>query len=499
MMDKYISLGGHSWGPDCTMIHSSTMEKVAGQCHTPESLLKVMDGLRERPEGVYVLLNALGAYEYWGDNRNSDAFPEWSLKSEAPPKEVLQYLPRIIQRIPNFAVPASDRYGTCTFVTDAHVFVLHANKDPLRSTGDVIASAYNEHMHRSELIVFIYDARDPAATAAVRRGEPVPFSMGAKLPFDVCSICFNIARSRQEYCDHLKNSLGKVFPDGRKVFAYNWFPRFFDISRVRVPADRSAWSLKKVACLGPEDEGLVIRPPSRLVAPGTELTKVASILGGTKTGAMVKQTLTDESRSMGSSPIDPELLRFLRDQVGRDSCESSGVMDPQMTEALKKNGLKGVLGALSIAGIVLKPSELTQAKQISGEDLPKSLDTANVPTRLITIVRVHRPGRSLVDPSFSERRREKLASYGTDPVRPEAFGADYQAYLDLLKAELVGIVKEASSARVRTTLDPEWAGITLFKTSGDLSDEDWMPFITAITQDGSREPVSHVDESGVTA
>lgn len=483
--EKHIHLGGYGdgWGPGMTLIHSSVMEKTASECHTPEKLLRTIEGLRERPEGVYVLLNALGAYEYWGVNRNGDAFPEWSLKSLPPPREVLSYIDsKVRSKIPGFMVPPPSRYGSCTFETDAHVFPLHQNKDPMRSVGDVVASAYNEHMHRVELIVFVYEARAPEAVRRIRAGDQVPFSMGAKLPFDVCSICFNAAKNRSQYCEHLRDSTNRIFPDGRKVFMYNWFPRFFDISIVRIPADRSAWSLRKVAGAGGEAE-FVAHEPKLIVGPDTELSKVASVLGGEKVGEMVKKVPAEDAESVGSKPIDGRLLSFVRDQVRRDQSESPDIEDPQMDEALRREGLGKVLAALALAGIVLKPGELRRARAVSGDDVPERLDLPRTPARLITIVRVLAPRRSLVDPEFSERRKARLAkSAGLAGTGDVHFDAEYRRYLDLLVKEAEGIVGEASSARVRVTLDPWWAGKALFKSGASKEPEAWMPFLSAVTE-----------------
>jgi hypothetical protein len=96
-----------------------------------------------------------------------------------------------------------------------------------------------------------------------------------KVPFDFCSICTDwdavktawktfdpkqhahpgiailhyhkkakpirgLAITRRDYCEHMLQMPGKILPDGRKVFVYNDFPRFFDISFVWIGADRTA-------------------------------------------------------------------------------------------------------------------------------------------------------------------------------------------------------------------------------------------------------------------
>ena len=477
--EKRIQLGGHSWGPDCTLIHSNTMEKVAGECHTPESLTKVIETLKPRPEGVYVLLNALGAYEYWGVNRNGDAFPEWSLKSQCPPADVKNYIDKVNCEKPgfNFSPPPTDKYGTCTFVTDAKVYQMHANKDPLKSIGDVVAAAYNDYMHRSELIAFIYEARDKGTVDAIRMGAPVPFSMGAKLPFDVCSICFNFAKNRGEYCQHLQSSLNSVYPDGRKVFAYNWFPRFFDISRVRVPADRSAWALRKVASVG---EDLHVSPPQRIVSDNVSFTKVASY--GIKLGTMVKEVPPEQpAQSMGSAPVNPELLSFVRNQAKADMCEQADISDPQFQQGVKEQGLERGISASSLAGMLLKPPELSKLMGISGQGIPDRLDLGNTPTKLLTVIRVRRPGKSLVDPMFSERRKISLASGSYGGTMDGFDSPEYQQYLALLSKEMENIIKTANAPAVKLILNPDWIGESLFKTSSAVDPVmSWIPFMAAV-------------------
>ena len=77
--------------------------------------------------------------------------------------------------------------------------------------------------------------------------------MACRTPSDTCSICGNVAHTRQEYCTHLRNELGRIYPDGRKVSAINDQPlTFIDISIVVRPADVTSSVLQKVASEGDE-------------------------------------------------------------------------------------------------------------------------------------------------------------------------------------------------------------------------------------------------------
>lgn len=169
-----------AWGPSYLPIHSRVFEKTASEVYIPDRLIKAAASLRPREDGRYVHINAVGANEAWGSNRNGDLFWEWSLLGETPPPHVQAFLKRRGLRPP-------PEYGISTFETYAYPFVLHNNKDPKFSIGEkVICAAYNEKMKRGELIVFIRkdDPKDGVGLSApdlidmIDRGDPIPWSMG---------------------------------------------------------------------------------------------------------------------------------------------------------------------------------------------------------------------------------------------------------------------------------------------------------------------------------
>jgi hypothetical protein len=117
-------------------------------------------------------------------------------------------------------------------------------------------------MHRVELIAELWNDKAPDIVDRIESGDWPKTSMACRTPFDVCSICGNKAKTREQYCEHLSEQLGKVFPDGRKVMALNLAPlRFFDISIVFRPADVTSAVLQKIASesavVGSVDEALM--------------------------------------------------------------------------------------------------------------------------------------------------------------------------------------------------------------------------------------------------
>ena len=105
-----------------TQDYFSTLQKTAANeavaQYLAELLPKVVNGK------AYFHINAMGAGEYYGANRNGDYFPE---------EQLLKYYP--------------------TFMSNpAHLFRHHINKDPSIANGKVIFATYNSNMHRVELI-----------------------------------------------------------------------------------------------------------------------------------------------------------------------------------------------------------------------------------------------------------------------------------------------------------------------------------------------------------
>lgn len=200
---------------EVSMLDFSLEKKAAA-----EEITQFVSQIEPQDDKFYLHINAMGAGEFYGSNRNGDYFPEDNLKKHFK-----------------------------TFETSpAHVFRHHVNKNPEIAIGKVIFAYYNERMHRVELIAELCKQRAAEEYAAIMAGMFPQTSMACHTPFDTCSICGNQAHSRSEYCSHLNTSLNRILDDGRKVFAINNGPlRFFDISIVIRPADITSSVLTKVA------------------------------------------------------------------------------------------------------------------------------------------------------------------------------------------------------------------------------------------------------------
>lgn len=204
---------------------------------------------------TYLHILAMGAGEFYGANRNADYFPEATLID----------------------------YHNTFETSPAHIFRNHVNKNPEIAIGQVVFSVYNERMHRVELIAELWDDKAPDVVEKIAAGDWPKTSMACRTPFDVCSICGNKAKTREQYCEHLSEQLGKIYPDGRKVMALNLAPlKFFDISIVFRPADVTSAVLQKVAStdevIGSVDEALAAGLSDITMNKSAALKKLSELL-----------------------------------------------------------------------------------------------------------------------------------------------------------------------------------------------------------------------------
>lgn len=298
-------------------------------------------GLEPDQEHLYVLVNALGAGEYYGSNINGDYFEE----AELSPKT------------------DTDLSGYRTF-TRAGIYRHHKNKDISKSMGEVVCACYNPVMHRVELILKINreKAMEVGHGDLVRKldaGEHPAVSMGCKVKYDVCSICGHKSKTRKDYCVHAKTMMGKVFPDGRKVFVYNPKPRFFDISFVVIGADRTSYAMAKVAsvyggssALAAEESGL-----RDGVALDTLRDKLAA---KKKTSELLKKV-----PALSAKHIKP-------------IADSEPDLKDSVLRGLAKHPLEKSLTTAAAGGIVLKPKEYQKVIliRIGKPDLANRLESA---------------------------------------------------------------------------------------------------------------------------
>lgn len=359
------------------------MIKAAGYELLPEVERFIQANLEPVPDKVRVLVNAMGAGEYWGSNLNGDYFPEAALCHRG------------------------DDYGYLTFY-NAHPFKHHVNKDPAKSFGRVLFSAWNPLMKRIELIVevdrelsMLNGAMDVYDRLAA--GDYMSVSMGCKVRYDLCSICLDrkkyqeakasfdplrhrtvedavlewhardpikgLARTRAEYCVHARTMMNRIFPDGRKVYVINDFPRFFDISFVYIGADKTARVLAKLASAqaGSKTASVHIQMDEPLRSDGIE--KAASFSLSTKVDRerrieLIKQAEFDgkvkEADLRKISDILKEISTRYVTQVVPTLERTDKPIPAEVLDRLAGLGIPRAIGGVLKARILLSPPEFAR-------------------------------------------------------------------------------------------------------------------------------------------
>lgn len=345
---------------------------------------RYIDSLRPRDNAQYVLVNAMGASEYYSSNSNGDAFTESSLIHCPDDWTGDPVLDR--DKGKNWA------YGFPTFY-NAKAFAHHRNKQADKGLGDVELASWNPHMRRVELVVRVDKDRCQAFDGQgtwdkLKSGQYCDVSMGTRVPFDTCSVCLDVplyreawstfdpqkykspgeailefhkrlrARdgvgirglsiTRKDYCPHCIHEMNRIYPDGRKVFVYNDFPRFFDISFVFIGADKIAKVMLKIADGGrrvftigsaalAEKLGMVDEPV---------LDKVASLV------VTAKQKKSEISKEVMPNYLAGKAVPILANGEPNLSDDSMRV--------LKGQGLDQALSTTAGMGMVLKPQEFQE-------------------------------------------------------------------------------------------------------------------------------------------
>lgn len=172
--------------------------------------MKLPEGFNYDPDYLYLKVKAVSAGEYWGANKNDDYFPEAELKAWYK-----------------------------TFLS-AHTFKNHENKKIENAIGDVLTAEWSDKMKCVYLVIRIDRRIAPSVVRGYEKGFMTDVSMGCRVDHVICSYCGQKAKTRFDYCDHLKTMKGKVMDNGKKVSEINIGPKFHDISAVLNGAERTA-------------------------------------------------------------------------------------------------------------------------------------------------------------------------------------------------------------------------------------------------------------------
>jgi hypothetical protein len=432
--------GADESGPRAIPLFSpadAVFEKTAAPKLLPD-VAKYIAGLRPNSDSQYVLVNAMGASEWWGANINGDAFPEASLIHKPDDWTGNPLIDK--EKAKDWA------YGFPTFYL-AHPYAHHRNKDATRAFGDVELAAWHPKMKRVELVVRLdKDKCDQFGGVGVwdklKAGEFPDVSMGTKVPYDTCSVCLDwdtyrsaqgmyhpdrhaspgqsvlayhkellkkngkgirgVSITRKDYCVHASKQMNHILPDGRKVCVNNDYPKFFDISFVFIGADKTAKTMMKIAgggqvywFLGGAElaEKLGYTQDDDLLLPAFAPQGVA----GDKTASVTDETLKQAFLGKLAKNKDAEIVKdvvpsqFVGKAVPLLTRQEKD-LPKSVLDALSASPLEEALSTTAGLGMVLRPREfqriiliqmgkrpLAEQLESEGKVFPKSDETSDVP------------------------------------------------------------------------------------------------------------------------
>lgn len=398
MMEKYSESFSHE--PDCFALVCNTPSFEKKAQHYAEPLLRYVERLTPSDRYVYAVVNALGAGEAVGSNRNGDYFPEEALK----------------------------QYHN-TFVTHGKVYQHHVNKDPKKKLGDILFSYYNDKMRRVELVIAL-DREIQAAKRVIERllaGDLVKTSMGARVPFDVCSITGKIQKTRADYSDYCANQINQVLPDGRRVFANNTKPTFFDISIVTIPADQTSY-LMDYFNQAEKSSAMVKRIPGSLdLLPDQHI-------------AQSQRALSEhELTSLKAIPLHEALSTLLGLRIIPKPQEFSRIVTAAYGQEQEVDFLQHVNfdNALIPDNIGPEYCNLTAAEVFLPNHDELSLTTPYITARLVKQAQLYpnqapKPERSWISQAIFNHDEQPITSPSQNPTAMMAgLGAVYAGYLQL--------------------------------------------------------------------
>lgn len=197
----------------------------------PPEIKKAILAVSPEEGKYYYVLHAVGSYEHWGPTVDGNAFE-------------LEELKKGVEHYKKKGKPYLNHW---------------MKKGPI---GEILEAAFDDAGKRILLFVKIDEKMLEENTASpgtkaillqkLRNGERIAVSNGVDPDMDVCSICGNTRRSyKDSACYHIKHMVGQIMEDGKIVSMLNKGLKFDDISFLTLnPADRSAYTLKKVASEG---------------------------------------------------------------------------------------------------------------------------------------------------------------------------------------------------------------------------------------------------------
>jgi hypothetical protein len=215
------------------------------------------DKFERKPGYTYIHLISVADGDQYGPNSRADFY-------NGKPHEIVFPHPEKGVNVTRMLDGGISKYHNKMFMTNGGVYTEHkSGHDGMPSQGYIVAAKVNPDMHRGELLIGVKTDLWAPDIERLSNGTPMKFSIGCDTPYDICSICGHEAHSEAGHCEHYKNHRGEILEDGNQVYVITDKQLYHDISRVKSPAEKIAFSIKKVAHADYQDYGTIsVNPKS---------------------------------------------------------------------------------------------------------------------------------------------------------------------------------------------------------------------------------------------
>ena len=170
------------------------------------------------------------------------------------------------------------------------------------------------------------------------------------LPVHNCSICGHEARTEAGHCDHYKNERGVIYDDGNQQYVISDNTVYHDISRVRHPAEKIAFSIRKVASSGLILDDTHAKPHLSSVPYMLKTAKARKKFDLLKKLSKIEKQIIAEA---DAGSLMPEMVSYFK-STDRPSVDSLEALRKFLSLARSENE---ALGALESEGVLLPPED----------------------------------------------------------------------------------------------------------------------------------------------
>lgn len=273
------------------------------------------DKFERKPDHTYIHLISVAAGEHYGPNSRADFYNGDSYRHDFPCPE---------KGGKSFVIldGGLNKYHNPTFMSEGGVYTEHySSRDGAKPQGYIVAAKMNPDMHRGELIIGVRTSEWEDDIQKLSKGKPLKFSIGADVRKDICSICGHEAHTEDGHCEHYKNDRGAITEDGHQVYVISDNCVFHDISRVKTPAEKIAFSIKKIARA---DDFCVWQPAQVHHSSAKYMIKTATGVKRFETLSKLARIQKNIEAFAPAFAVNPELLAIMRKEK-RTRKEASGV------------------------------------------------------------------------------------------------------------------------------------------------------------------------------